>query len=266
MTITLPAVIQHEISKLPAVQRDIVAQQLRKEPSPPIIYEEAVRQLASVRDIDTTKRVLMAAEGLALWGRLHEDNRAIIEAQKLKAHALRQMFICAKMLGEPYKVLAERRVWSSKAKRGEELASFEDKSDIDRVADEVGVSGRAEFLVGRIAEESPLAKGVREANERKRREAEARERQTKEREKKREEQEARKRDTPQQRFTDHALLPLVNMEETLNKVHDFIVAEASKANKRHILERVTKLMELLDKIDEACKPRPPGRPKREWSS
>jgi len=262
MSLTLPAVIRHEISKLPPTERDIVAQQLRHAPSPPIVYEEAVKQLASVRDIDTTKRVLLAAEGLALWGRLHEDNRAIVEAQKLKAHALRQMFICAKMLGEPYKVLAERRIWSSKAKRGEELASFEDKSEIDRLADEVSVSGRAEFLVGRIADESPLAKSVREANEKSWQEAQAKQRQADERAKQREKQEAAKRDTPQQRFFDHALSPLIDVEQILEKVHEFVVTHASKANKKHVVERVTNIMELLDKIDAACQPRSAGRPKR----
>lgn len=243
--LVLPQAIREVISKLPDATRDVIAQRLRNAPSPPVLYEDAVRQLAAVRDIDTTKRVLLAAEGLALWGKLHEDNRAILEAQKLKAHALRQMFICAKLLGEPYEILQEKRVWRDKARRGEELASFEQRDEIDLVAEAIGVHGRAEFLVGRIADESPLARSTRRENDRESKEAERKWRA----------EERKKEADPKYQFKTKVLNNLLSARAALAAVEDFDLANCSSSNKKLVLDGVRDLLEILDRLDLACKAR-----------
>lgn len=259
MTTTLPSVIRQEIAKLPDTVRDVVAQRLRDGPSPPIIYEDAVRQLAAVRDIDTTKRAYIAADGLALWGKLHEDNRAILEAQKLKAHALRQMFICAKMLGEPYQVLQEKKIWHNKAKRAEELASFEDKNEIDSVADEIGIQGRPEFLVGRIADESPLGQEAQREAQRRRDENERRYRDQ-------QRQAAEDAADPKQQFKDKVLHQLAEVLGSLQQVEKFSLAACTKANKKQVRDMIAEIMEALDRIDAACSPRTTGSDKPRGAS
>lgn len=253
--VTLPAVIKQEVAKLPDATRDVVAQRLRNPPTPPVLYENAVRQLAEVRDIDTTKRVLIAADGLALWGKLHEDNRAILEAQKLKAHALRQMFICAKMLGEPYEVLQEKKVWHSKAKRAEELASFEDKTEIDRVADDIGIQGRPEFLVGRIADKSPLGKQAQKEAQQRRDDVDRRYREQARKE-------AARAADPKEQFKTKVLHRLASITATVQDIEQFGFTTCTPANKKLVREQVANIMEVLDRIDTACAPRSPGRPRR----
>lgn len=234
--LTLPQVIRHEISKLPAATRDVVTQQLRKPPAPPIIYEEAVKQLASIRDIEITKRILFAAEGLALWGRMHEDNRAIIEAQKLKAHALRQMFLCAKELGEPYEVLREKKIHSHKASRAEELASFLKKEDIDVTANKIKEKVRPEHLVGKIAEQTPLARKKYAKNLREQRNYER--------------QQARQKiKMPENEF----FHTLVRAESILTGISEWAVRAIEPSDKKRIRAKVADIMETLDRIDEACK-------------
>jgi hypothetical protein len=243
--IVLPPEIKRRIAKLPDASRDIVAQALHKEVKPPIVYEEAIKQLAAVRDIETVKRVLFAAEGLALWAKIHEDNRAAIEAQKLKAHALRQMFICAKLLGEPYEVLLDKKIYQQKARRGEELASFPDKTEIDAIADELGGNTRPEYLVGKIARLSPLFRATYEENAR----------QNEESERIYQEREAQKAAKPAgklQKFMDEYGDPLISAEETILKISSLNFGQLSPPNKKFIRERIASIMELLDQIDQGC--------------
>jgi len=254
--VVLPPAIRTEIAKLPDAARDVVAQRLRNAPSPPVIYENAVRQLAEIRDIDTTKRVLIAADGLALWGKLHEDNRAILEAQKLKAHCLRQMFICAKMLGEPYEILREKKVWSHKSKRAEELASFDDKFEIDKVADEIGIDGRPEWLVGRIADQSPLGQSLQRQYQQRRDENEQRDREQRRKQ-------AVAAADPKQQFKSRVVDQLASALISVQKVEEFGLAQCSSANKKLVRSLTADLMEALDRIDASCAPRPTGRPKRQ---
>lgn len=247
MRISLPLPIRQEIAKLPAVTRDLVAQRLREPVSPPILYEEAVKRLAMVRDIDTTKRVYLAADGLALWGKLHEDNRAILEAQKLKAHALRQMFICAKMLGKPYEVLAEKKIWREKARRGEQLASFKRPSEIDTIAEEIGLEGRPDFLVGRIADESPLAKQMQRANQLQR----------EENDRKRAEQQRKAAIAsadPKQQFKEKVLDRLAHVFSELQQVEAFSLDQCTNANRKQMHGLITDILEIMDRIDASCKP------------
>lgn len=266
MNVQLPAQVRQEIQKLPSAAQDVVAQRLRNAPSPPIIYEQAVAALAEIRDLDMTKRAYIAADGLALWGKLHEDNRAIMEAQKLKAHALRQMFICAKMLGEPYQVLQEKKVYHSKAQRAEQLASFEEAHQIDAVAEDIGLQGRPEFLVGRIAHESPLGQEAQRQAQRLREENDRRWREQQRRQQEREAAEAKKEAEaaadPKRQFRTNVLERLLNVLVEVRAVEQFSLTTATPANKKQIRDLVNQILEVLDRLDVACKPRPPGRPRK----
>jgi hypothetical protein len=166
--IKLPASIKRQVSKLPVATQSVISQQLRGDPRPPIIYEDAIRLLAQVCDIDMAKSFILAAEGLAFWGKVHADNRAIINAQKIKVHALRQMFLCAKLLGDPRKVLRDRRIPSNQVETGENLASFASEEEIDEIIERHAATSPPNHLVGKASFESPRFQGIRAENLRRR--------------------------------------------------------------------------------------------------
>lgn len=86
----LPRHIKHEVQKLPAVTRDIVAQRMRNT-SIPVVYEEACKALAACVTIDEGKYWADKAEALAAWAKIYKSKQAETEAKRLKLHAYRRM-------------------------------------------------------------------------------------------------------------------------------------------------------------------------------
>src|SRR6185312_1120714 len=174
-TSSLPRQIRKEIARLPGVAQDIVQQKLRNPPPPPVTYEEAIAQLVRVREVeDILKKGFLAADALALWAKMWNDNRALIEAQKIKAFALRQMFLAARQLGEPYRVLVGRKVSHGRVKQGENLASYPTWEEMDSMADALAPSvGRIDHLIGAVERESPAFKAMVSRNREQQREADA---------------------------------------------------------------------------------------------
>lgn len=63
---------------------------LRK-PTLPVIYEEAVRDLIACQSLDEAKYFADKAEALAAYSVIYRDDKAGIEAKRLKLHAYRRM-------------------------------------------------------------------------------------------------------------------------------------------------------------------------------
>lgn len=73
------------------------------EPALPVQYESACRALAECRTIDEAKYFDSKADALAAWAKIYNNDRAAVEAKRLKLHAYRRMGEIARELQPPYR-------------------------------------------------------------------------------------------------------------------------------------------------------------------
>lgn len=57
----------------------------------PVLYQEAVRALAECQTIDDAKYWSDKSDALAAWAKIYRDDKAGLEAKRLKLHAFRRM-------------------------------------------------------------------------------------------------------------------------------------------------------------------------------
>lgn len=240
---SLPVQIRKEIAKLPGVTQDIVRQKLRSPPPPPVTYEEAIEQLVHVREVEEIlTKGFLAADALALWARMYNDNRALIEAQKIKAFALRQMYIAAKQLGEPSRVLTDRKVGSGRIKQGENLASYISREEMDAAADRLAPEvRRIDHLIGAVERESPAFRAMVSRNQEQQRAAD----------------EARKvAEAKPAHFANHVASVLGQIEYQLTPlVQEGALRSLSENYKSELRTRVERVSMLLDRIDQLLEKR-----------
>lgn len=62
-----------------------------RSPRLPVEYEEAVRNLVACTNLDEAKYWNNKADALAAWAKIYDNDRAGIEARRLKLHAYRRM-------------------------------------------------------------------------------------------------------------------------------------------------------------------------------
>ncbi len=73
-------------------------------PTVPVVYEEAVKQLALCRTLDEAKYFDNKADALAAWAKIYKDDSAGRQAKALKLHAYARMGALAREL-RPHKAL-----------------------------------------------------------------------------------------------------------------------------------------------------------------